>query len=343
MTEVPTLSEMRHALDAPTPPSLAEMTHANLLYQTDPEAYLEHYGVKGMKWGVRRSRELLARAAGRTKAAIETKDDEGNVVGGIRAKTRAGAQKLKDMRPGSTLILEDAEGASKIMAKQKDGTFKEVYLSADAERVLRTTKKDQSEMSDKEINDAINRAKKIEEYNKLFNPQPNPNADLEARVKAMQLEVALRQAERTLNPPKEKMVKRFINTVSGGYGAYARANKATNGLIDDTMKQLIDDLRSSGTKSGSSGPGAAAAAAASAARNARQNRQRQQQANADKARYGGASSRTRPTNLSDEEQKRVDDFVYNITTMGRNDPSNPFYNPNPPGPDIPPYYPELER
>lgn len=35
--------------------------------------YLIHYGVKGMKWGVRRSKEALDRAAGRTKDSDDHK------------------------------------------------------------------------------------------------------------------------------------------------------------------------------------------------------------------------------------------------------------------------------
>lgn len=356
MTQPPTIAEMHHALgDADAefvPPSLAEMMHANLLYQTDREAYLEHYGVKGMKWGVRRSRAALARLGGKAKsAAVGTKDEEGNVVGGIRAKSRAGAQKLKDMREGSTLILEDADGAKKIMSKQKDGTFKEVYLSADAERVLRTSKKAESEMSDREINEAINRAKKIEEYNKIFNPQPNPNADLAARVNAMELQVKLKQAEATLNPPKKKLVNKFIDTVSGGYGAYNSANKATNGLLNDTMKQLYDDLKTSNATS-KANAASRAATAASSARSASKARKQSTQEAEDRFWGGGdklrapassASTRVRDMGMSSDQQKRVDDYVYNITTMGQNDTSNPFYNQSPTGPAVPPYYPELER
>lgn len=346
MTEVPTLSEMRQALADPAVPTLGEMAHANLLYQTDPDAYLEHYGIKGMKWGIRRSREALARLGGR-KESTETKDEEGNIVGGIRAKTRAGAQKLKDMREGSTLILEDANGASKVMAKQKDGTFKEVYLSADAERVLRTTKKDQSEMSDREINEAINRAKKIEEYNKLFNPQPNPNADLEAKVEAMKLQIALRNAEAQLNPPKKKMVKRFIETVEGGFGAYNRMDKAMNGKLDPMVKQMMKDLWDQQNSSKASNPVGDAFAK-------RNQKKRDQQDAEDRFWSGGddlrpppgtANTRVGDMKVTAEQQRRVDDYVYNITTMGQNDSNNPFYNPTTPitplGPA--PTYPELER
>ena len=344
MTAVPTLAEMRHALGE-TPsleeggtPTLAEMMHANVLYQQDPEAYLEHYGIKGMQWGVRRSRELLARIGGKTKSSIETKDEEGNVVGGIRAKSRAGAQKLKDMREGSTLILEDASGASKIMAKQKDGTFKEVYLSADAERVLRTTKKDQSEMSDKEINDALNRAKKIEEYNKLFNPQPNPHADLQARVDAMELQIKLKNAERLLNPPKKKLVSRFIETVENGFGAYNRMDKAMNGKLNPMMKQMMDDIRSDRAESRNSKVGDVYNT-----RQAKKTAEDRFWSGGDNLRTPSGSTRVGDMRVTPEQQKRVDDYVYNITTMGQGDSSNPFYNQNPTGPAIPPYYPELER
>jgi hypothetical protein len=305
---------------APGVPTLEEMMHANALYQMDREAYLEHYGIKGMQWGVRRSREVLGRLSGRSKPKTELKDEEGHVVGGVRAATRAGAQKLKDMRQGTTLILEDANGAKKIMAKQSDGTFKEVYLSADAERVLRTTKKDQSELSDKEINDAINRSKKIEEYNKLFNPQPNPNADLEARVAAMQLQVKLREAQLQLNPPKQKLVSRFVDNVSGGYGVYQQMNKALNGELNKTLVDIYKELK--GAHSEPSTVGATV-----------NDSPRDPYARKTRASTRAAKAYNPDFKPSAEQQKRIDDLVYNITSMGQDDPFNPFVTP----------LPELER
>jgi hypothetical protein len=351
MTAVPTLAEMRHALSETPPveeatgvPTLAEMMHANALYQTDPDAYLEHYGVKGMQWGVRRSAALLGRLAGRAKtAAIGTKDEEGNVVGGIRAASRAGAQKLKDMKEGTTLVLTDAEGASKIMSKQSDGTFKEVYLSADAERVLRTTKKAPSELSDAEITAAINRSKKIAEYNALFHPV-NPNADLAARAAALDLQLKIRAAEQVLNPPKQKMVKKFINTVTGGYNGYQQVNKDTNGALNKHMKSLIDQLSSANvgtSKNGFAGAAATAATAAAAARSA--NKQAHKDAE-ERFWSGGTTMRdgTGSYRVPPQQQKRVNDFVYDITSMGKDDVNNPFYNPTTPIAPAP-IYPELER
>lgn len=357
MTEVPTLTEMRRALSENTSsdeastgvPTLDEMMHANALYPTDPDAYLEHYGVKGMKWGIRRSDALLGRLRGK-KPSTDIKDDEGGVVGGIRAKSRAGAQKLKEMRDGSTIILEDADGATKVMSKQKDGTFKEVYLSADAERTLRTSRKAESELSDREINEAINRAQKIEQYNKLFNPQPNPNADLQARVDAMELQVKLRNAERTLNPPKEKLVQRFIGTVENGYGAYNRMDKAMNGKLTPLMKQMVDDLRS---QSAARDANTASKVADAAMRSRAASKERK----AAEERFwgGGTTERERASNpfrvnpesvklgdakVSSSTQRRVDDYVHNITTMP--DPNNPFYNSTTPVSPAPSYL-ELEQ
>lgn len=360
MTAVPTLAEMRAALgDQPSSseggvPTLVEMMHANALYQTDPDAYLEHYGIKGMKWGVRRSEALLSRLRGK-KPSTDIKDGDGGVVGGIRAKSRAGAQKLKDMRAGSTIVLEDADGATKVMSKQKDGTFKEVYLSADAERTLRTTKKAESELSDREINEAINRAKKIEEYNKIF--APNPNADLQAKVDAMEMQVRLRKAEAQLNPPKVSRVKRFIAGAESTYDTYQRFDKKSDGKLSAMMSDIVKDM--SNGKVTNAGMAAKVASAAAEARAQSKAKQNAKQDAEDRFWSGGETTTSSPfsprrggdsysgtasnvrlgdAKVSSGDQKKVDDFVYNITSMGDRDPMSPYYSP----PSATSVYPELE-
>ena len=366
MTAPPTLAEMRHALlqsatndseKSSDPPTLAEMMHANTMYRDDPEAYLEHYGIKGMKWGVRRSDALLGRLR-RKKPSTDVKD-EGGVVGGIRAKTRAGAQKLKDMRDGTTIVLEDADGATKVMSKQKDGTFKEVYLSADAERTLRTSKKAESELSDREINEAINRAKKIEEYNKLFNREPNPNADLQAKVEALSLQLDMKRIEAQLNPPKVGRVKRFIKGAEGAFDTYQRLDKKTGGRLQEVMDDIVKEATSG--KATQAGLVAKVAAAASQARADNKSKSQAKQDAEDRFWSGGETTKSSPfstkrggdsysdvrlgdATVSSGERKRVNDFVYNITTLGDSDPMNPYYSPpSAPATPLPQrLYPELE-
>ena len=192
-------------------------------------------------------------------------------------------------------------------------------------------------MSDKEINDAINRSKKIEEYNKLFNPQPNPNADLEARAAAMKLEVSIREAQAILNPPKKKMVAKLADTVKGGYGAYNTMNKAMNGDLNKLVDAMVTDLRTSSAAAKTAS--ATAAAAAAAAKAAKADAEKEKKAAEDRFWSGGTSTTSGSYRVpTASEQKRVDDFVYDITSMGKSDPNNPYYNSSTP---IPAYYPEL--
>ena len=49
-----------------------------------PERYLQHYGIKGQKWGVRRTEAQLARVRG--KAKKENWSEDARTVGEIRTK-----------------------------------------------------------------------------------------------------------------------------------------------------------------------------------------------------------------------------------------------------------------
>ena len=52
---------------------------------TEAEVFLAHHGIKGMKWGVRRSRQFLDRLAGRTTKPRRGSDDY-NTTQGLRNK-----------------------------------------------------------------------------------------------------------------------------------------------------------------------------------------------------------------------------------------------------------------
>ena len=107
---------------------------------------LYHWGVKGMKWGVRRYQ---------------------NADGTL---TEAG-KKRKNNNQANKWVKEDGESAKQIVDSARQ-------ISSDTKRLVDNsiknnpkTKMDLSNMTDKELRDQINRAYMEKQYNELFAPQ----------------------------------------------------------------------------------------------------------------------------------------------------------------------------
>lgn len=218
-----------------SPPSLSEMKQ--FLEARDGDAL--QFGVKGMRWGFRRTDAQLGKGKNRVK------DDDGNDVGGIATDSRSTNKQLSKMGSGEAVVLDAGDGSKpKIYTKQKDGSFKETTISADAASVMRTLNKDPSEMSTREINEAVNRMQKIEAYNKIFAPTPNPHAALQAKVDAMELEVRYKQALAKAHPPKPSplsRVKGLIDAVSPMYALYQKVNgDPKKGTISEQLMKLLN-------------------------------------------------------------------------------------------------------
>lgn len=235
----PKLSEMRHALAQVEtgkidPPTLSEMRH--FLENEGDDASLEHFGIKGMKWGIRRSEAVLNRIRGKTpREAAALVNDDSERVGGI-STDRKGASALRSMAPGGVVVIDTDDGPS-VVAKQKDGSFRKVTISADAQNVLRTVNKQPSEMSTRDLNDAVKRAKAIEEYNKIFLPHNDPNAELKARVEAMELQSKYSNAYRQMNPTRTKKVAGFISDLKPVFDTFNTIDKGLDKAMSKGMKE----------------------------------------------------------------------------------------------------------
>ena len=287
MTSPPTLSEMQHALgqvapSEPVPPTLSEMTH---ILETQDDV-LEHYGIKGMKWGIRRSPKQLA----------SIRDGDGEEVGSLTSSSRKVRDKIKSMKAGQVALLDTDDGPM-ITIKQKDGTFREVKISADQESVLRTMRKDPSEMSTRELKEATARAEALDKYNKLFNPTPDVNKELQDRVNAMKLQKEYSQIYGQMNPSATKRVVSFINDVKApAFSAWQMANKVTNNALNDNINEMLKTMNQP-TPSGQR-----------PSRGTRRTQSAQRKASREQAR----------------SSKKSSDYVYDITTLGKDDYMNPY-------------------
>lgn len=191
------------------------------------EAFLAHHGVKGMKWGVRRSDNTLDRASGRPADTTPK---------GTDLRTRL---IMKGARTGSVVTSKDG----KIYIKKKDGSWGETKLSSEAENLVKTRQTHAHELSNKELQDALARARLIEDYNKFFN---DPNGrEMKMTVERLQTQKNYNQLHAEMHPSTRKQAVKLIASAGTAYLAFKKIDKASDGALS---AGLVKAFTSAGTK-----------------------------------------------------------------------------------------------
>ena len=159
----------------------------------------------------------------------------------------------KGMKWGRHIFTKESGGGGKSSGGEekksessggKEGEGTE-HLSADAERMLKTSQKDFHSMSDREIKEANNRAEAIKKYDSLFN---DPNRDLRAKVDALRLQKDYAQLRREMNPTALQRAQRFAKNANDAFEQFQKLDKATGGRLSGNMKSFFStSSKTSGT------------------------------------------------------------------------------------------------
>jgi hypothetical protein len=142
-------------------------------YKKDP--YLQHWGIKGMKWGVRRYQN---KDGSLTDAGIKRYNKEADA--GRYDKTDDNGNRYKERKNGKKdYIYADAEewarrdntAAKRIAEETSHATSRIKQMSDKSMRNRPKEKLDLSNMTDEQMRKEINRAMLERQYNDMFAPQ----------------------------------------------------------------------------------------------------------------------------------------------------------------------------
>lgn len=136
---------------------------------------LYHWGVKGMKWGVRRyqNKDGTMTEAGKKRYAREAREqgykDYDDSTGIYSKKTKKGRQDLDF--DANAYAKKDYQRAKNLSDNTAQATRSMREINNKALRNKQKPKMDLSNMTDKEMRDQINRAILERQYNDMFAPQ----------------------------------------------------------------------------------------------------------------------------------------------------------------------------
>ena len=134
---------------------------------------LYHWGVKGMKWGVRRYQNADGSLTerGRKRYARDAQEQNWKIGddGVARGKHKKGAGEVHEP-DADRWVKEDLGRTKKLVDESTNLARNAQNLTDSVSKTSKKTRMDLSEMSDQELRNQINRAMLERQYNDMFSP-----------------------------------------------------------------------------------------------------------------------------------------------------------------------------
>lgn len=151
------------------------------------DPYLEHHGVKGMKWGVRRSKEQL----------------------GYRTPVKKKKLKQKSLASMRSKLAKTKAALAEAKSKKEPQPKVEKKRRLTQKQTIKEAKKKSKTMSDEELRKAVNRIKLEQEYVKLNTPSKTRGEKFVSSIKDMGTK-ALKDAAQEQT---SKYAKKWLNEI----------------------------------------------------------------------------------------------------------------------------------
>lgn len=176
-----------------------------LIESASDRDYVEHYGIPGMKWGVRRSQSTLDRIAGR--AGATTKNVKANVSNRRQARREERDAVRTIKREGRVSAAKaKAEGEVKIEKAKADKKVSEIATGSDQKT---STSAPAKNLTDKELKARVDRLNLEKQY-KTLTTKPK-NKTTKDRVQ----DFAIKQGTKFVTQAADAMIQKSIGNITG--------------------------------------------------------------------------------------------------------------------------------
>lgn len=216
----------------------------SLIQSVSDEPYVEHYGIKGMKWGVRRSQETLDRLAGRVRSTASSVKDKASKA---RSERSADNKKIASAKRKSRVETAKAraEGKARVEKARIDRKVKEAESGSDTKT---DTKRPVSELTDKELKARVDRLNLEKQYRTLTTPKKSKTTGDVIK------DFAVKTTGKLANQAADAMIKKTVNSIFGtdahekGKQALEEVTKHTESVTKPTRNAIDKVAPSTSTK-----------------------------------------------------------------------------------------------